>query len=166
MKSPFKSFMLQDDGIIPNNPDLPVLVYEGPFKDCPNEIEHIFNRHQWSNSWINGIFDFHHYHSNAHEVLGVKAGSAVVLIGGEKGQHLNLSVGDVLVLPAGTGHKKLESSQDFQVVGAYPNGQSYNMRKSDPSIHSQSMSEIANVSIPQTDPVYGDSGPLLQAWKK
>lgn len=157
--------MTKDDGVIPNNPKLPVIVYEGVFKENPNEIEATFNRHNWLRSWSGDVFDYHHYHSNSHEVLGVMAGSVTVLIGGENGELLNLNIGDVLLLPAGTGHKKLESSDDFVIVGAYPNGNGYNLKKRDTGVRAQSLAEIQSVPLPESDPVYGDSGPMLQVWK-
>lgn len=166
MKSQVQSFFLSDDGEIPNNPEFPVIVYEGIFSDHPNEIETVFNRHSWLGSWTGGVFDYHHYHSNTHEVLGVKSGNAIILVGGEKGKRIELKVGDVVVLPAGTGHKRIESSEDFEVVGAYPEGSRYNMRKRDQGIRTQALAEIRSVPVPETDPVYGDEGPLLQKWKR
>ncbi len=129
MESNIKLFKCKDDEEIPNNPELPVIVYEGIFQENPEEIESTFSCHQWTNSWVNGVFDYHHYHTNTHEVLGVKTGQATVLIGGEKGERLELQAGDVIVLPAGTGHKRLESSLDFSVVGTYPDGKSPNLKK-------------------------------------
>jgi uncharacterized protein YjlB len=161
-----RTFRFVDDGEIPNNPTLPVIVYERIFRDQPEEMEAAFNRHHWANSWTGDVFDFHHYHSNTHEVLGVKRGRATVLIGGEKGERLELECGDVIVLPAGTGHKKLEIRDDFEVVGAYPDGMHYNLRKRNPEERAQSLSEIESVPVPETDPVFGDEGPLHHKWKK
>lgn len=115
MNSETQTFQLADDGQIPNNPDLPVIIYKAVFKEQPDEIEAAFNRHQWTGSWTGGVYDYHHYHSNTHEVLGVKAGQATVLIGGDQGERLELHQGDVILLPAGTGHKNAESSPDFEV---------------------------------------------------
>lgn len=155
---------LKRSGLIPNNEALPVLVYNGVFAGQTEEIERTFQRHQWSNSWTGGVLSYHHYHSNTHEVLGVKSGKADILIGGEEGQKLTIRAGDVLVLPAGTGHKNEAASEDFQVIGAYPNGSSFNMRKSSPEDYKQAEQEIPAVPLPGTDPVYGDSGPLLEVW--
>lgn len=159
-------FLLMDDGEIPNNPELPVLVYEGAFKDKPEDIEAAFNRNGWTNSWVNGVFDYHHFHTNTHEVLGVRAGEAVVLIGGEQGERLELKTGDVLVLPAGTGHKRLRQSPEFSVVGAYPDGRSPNLKKRLSTDFSQEISEIKEVPLPEQDPVYGTDGPLIDRWKQ
>jgi len=161
-----KTFMFRDDGEIPNNPELPVIVYEQIFKDNPEDIESTFNRHEWTGSWSGGVYDYHHYHSNTHEVLGVKNGEATILVGGEEGERLQVKMGDVIVLPVGTGHKKIESSDDFQVVGAYPNGTNPNLRRRDIKSRTQDLAEIKNVPIPNTDPVFGDTGPLLDKWIK
>ncbi|CEG29314.1 cupin domain-containing protein [Bacillus sp. B-jedd] len=161
-----RSFFLKDDGQIPNNPELQVIIYEGVFTDNPNGIEETFNRNKWTGSWSGGIFDFHHYHSNAHEVLGVKSGNATVLLGGDTGERVNVSAGDVILLPAGTGHKLIEASEDFEVIGAYPEGMSPNMKERDPAGRAQALQEIRNVPLPETDPVYGETGPLQSKWVK
>ncbi|MEH6988203.1 cupin domain-containing protein [Cytobacillus firmus] len=166
MKGGIQTILLDDDGQIPNNQDLPVIIYKAVFKEQPVQIEAAFNRHQWTGSWMDGVYDYHHYHSNTHEVLGVKAGQATVLIGGDQGERLDISQGDVILLPAGTGHKKIESSPDFEVVGAYPGGTSPNMKKKDPSDRVQALAEINNVPVPQMDPVYGEEGPMLAEWRK
>jgi uncharacterized protein YjlB len=158
-----KIYYLEDDGNIPNNPDLPVLIYRSAVEDTAG-MEDVFYQNQWMNSWINGIHDYHHYHSNAHEVLGVISGDAVVKLGGEKGVELTISKGDVIILPAGTGHKKISSSPDFKVAGAYPDGADYNMYEGSLKDRPQVLIDIKNVPLPSLDPVYGDSGPVNKYW--
>ena len=51
-------------------------------------------------------------------VLAVVAGSARVALGGPNGQVVTVRSGDVLVLPAGTGHCNL-GSDGLRTVGAY-----------------------------------------------
>ena len=99
-------------------------------------------------------------------MLGVKSGEATVLIGGDAGERLDLHPGDVIVLPAGTAHKKLASSSDFEVVGAYPEGVSPNLRERRPEERAQAIAEIRNVPVPVSDPVFGAEGPLLHKWVK
>lgn len=161
-----RSFFVRDDGEVPNHPDLPAIVYERVFADYPAGIEAAFNRHQWTGSWTGGIYDYHHYHSNTHEVLGVQSGSATVLIGGDAGERVTLATGDVIVLPAGTAHMLLDASPDFAVVGAYPGGITPNMRERNPTDRAQAISEIRSVPVPPMDPVYGEEGPLLHKWVK
>lgn len=165
MDSTVMTYTFDDDGIIPNNPHLPLLLYLGAAKDKPNQIEALFNSHNWRNSWTNGVYDFHHYHSNSHEVLGVKSGSATIQAGGEQGKSIELHAGDIILLPAGTGHRRLSASPDFQIVGAYPDGMDYNLRRGKEEERPLALEEIRQVPIPDTDPVYGFDGPLLTLWK-
>jgi uncharacterized protein YjlB len=158
-----KIYYLEDDGIIPNNPDLPVLIYRNAVEHT-DEMERIFNDNKWLNSWVNGIHDYHHYHSNSHEVLGVMEGEGSVQLGGEKGMEVSLQKGDVILLPAGTGHKKLSSTSDFKVVGAYPDGADYNMKEGSIKERPQVLIDIKSVPLPEFDPVYGDKGPVNKYW--
>ncbi|MFC9710804.1 cupin domain-containing protein [Paenibacillus sp. NPDC056933] len=158
--------LFQDDGVIPNHPSLPVLLYKGIWATDSSRAETMLNRNGWGNSWINGVFDYHHYHSNAHEVLAVVSGFVQLILGGEKGQKVYLQTGDVVVLPAGTGHKRLEASPDFRIAGAYPAGMSYNTRTGEPGERPKVLREIQDVPIPDTDPVYGKEGPLLELWNQ
>ncbi|MGR3765430.1 cupin domain-containing protein [Rossellomorea sp. NS-SX7] len=156
-------YYLEDDGSIPNNPDLPVLIYRHAVEDT-DEMERIFNHNEWLNSWVNGIHDYHHYHSNTHEVLGVMEGEALVQLGGGKGVELTIQKGDIIILPAGTGHKKLSSSPGFKVVGAYPGGAEYNMKEGSLKERPQVLIDIKSVPLPERDPVYGDKGPIIKYW--
>lgn len=158
-----KIYYLEDDGNIPNNPDLPVLIYRKAV-EYTADMEEIFHGNQWTNSWTNGIHDFHHYHSNTHEVLGVISGEAAIKLGGEKGVDLTISKGDVLILPAGTGHKKITSSPDFKVAGAYPGGAEYNMYEGSLKDRPQVLIDIKNTPLPELDPVYGEGGPVNKYW--
>jgi uncharacterized protein YjlB len=161
-----KSFYYKDDGKIPNNADLPVLLYIGALKGKTAQMERIFKSHNWRNSWTNGIFGYHHYHSNVHEVLGIIGGSAALQLGGEQGDKVLVAAGDVLVLPAGTGHKCLSASSDFQVVGAYPEGMDYNLRKGLAGERPEALEEIRQVPLPLLDPIYGENGPLVEKWRE
>lgn len=154
----------EDDGSIPNNPTLPVIFYPGAFKENPEEIESVFNQNNWTNSWTDGVFDFHHYHSNTHEVLGVKSGSAILQLGGESGKAFEVSVGDVVLLPAGTGHKKLSGSEDFQVVGAYPNSAEPDLKKGELNERPEVLEAILDAPLPELDPVFGKEGPAVMNW--
>ena len=165
MKPQVRSIFLNDAGDIPNNPDLPVIVYQGVLEDNLN-IEAQFEQHNWTGTWTGDVYGYHHYHTNTHEVLGVKSGKATVLLGGDGGERLAIKAGDVVVLPAGTGHKKIDSTEDFTVVGAYPNGTAPDLKKKDPGVRAQVLSQIKNVPVPGTDPVYGERGPLLEKWAK
>ena len=114
------------------------------------------------------MFDFHHFHSTAHEALAIARGTARLLIGGEGGEggaELGLMAGDVLVLPAGTGHKRIEASPDLVVIGAYPPGQHYAIERPDAAGLSRTLHAIARVPVPPGDPVDGPQGALTRLWK-
>ncbi|MBP2001939.1 uncharacterized protein YjlB [Paenibacillus shirakamiensis] len=161
-----EALYFQACGDIPNHPTLPVLWVRGVFGECPAQIESIFNQNGWLNSWTNGVFSYHHYHSNSHEVLGVLSGRAELMLGGVKGKKLNVETGDVILLPAGTGHKKCWASPDFRVVGAYPNGQTYDTCSGGTEKEVQAaMQRIKQVPLPLQDPMFGRSGPVFEFWK-
>jgi uncharacterized protein YjlB len=153
-----------DDGGIPNSP-LPVLVYHGveAAREAA-ECEALFARHGWLGAWRDGIFPFHHFHSTAHEVLGIAAGRATVALGGPAGRELDVGPGDVLVLPAGTGHRNAGSSGDLLVIGAYPDAMRWDIRRGDPAEHDEALAKIRAVPLPRADPVAGPDGPLTELW--
>jgi uncharacterized protein YjlB len=146
-----------------------LVLYRGavslPVKLDPAAImEDLFDWNGWGDSWRNGIYDYVHYHSRIHEVLGIAKGSAKVRFGGNKGKTFQLKAGDVAILPAGTGHHCLGTSSDFLVVGAYPPSGTYDeCTKSEE--HARALKTIPKVGRPRKDPVYGSKGPLLRAWK-
>jgi uncharacterized protein YjlB len=154
-----------DDGGIPNS-KLPVLVYHGVPKASSGAAacEELFAGNGWRGAWRNGIFSFHHFHSTAHEVLGVVSGSARVMLGGPRGQPFEVGVGDVLVLPAGTGHCNQGDSGDLLVVGAYPDAMSWDIRRGDPAEHDEVVENIQAVPLPRADPVGGREGRLVELW--
>ncbi|HEY2259641.1 MAG TPA: cupin domain-containing protein [Solirubrobacteraceae bacterium] len=156
---------LEPDGAIPNSP-LPVLVYHGvELAGDPGRAEAAFASNGWWGSWRNGIYPFHHFHSTAHEVLAIVAGQASVALGGPDGQTVTLQHGDVVVLPAGTGHCRRDASDDLLVVGAYPEGMDWDLRRGDPGEHDEVMANIAAVPLPGSDPVHGPGGPLTALWR-
>jgi uncharacterized protein YjlB len=159
------SYTFEDDGSIPNS-RLPVLVYSGAFEPGPGAgaYEKLFAGNGWLGAWRDGIYPFHHFHSTAHEVLGIAAGRAEVMLGGAQGRRFELTAGDVVVLPAGTGHCNLGSSPDLLVVGAYPNAMDWDLRRGDPAEHDEAVANIARVPLPDRDPVQGEGGPLVELW--
>lgn len=159
----------KDAGTIPNS-RLPVLLYPGvlnlPKNDPATAVEALLHDNQWGNDWRNGIFSYHHYHSTAHEALFVYSGSAKVQLGGENGLIETIGMGDVIVIPAGVGHKNLGSSSDFRVIGAYPPQQNVDMNYGRPGERPRVDANIARLALPVTDPLFGRQGPLLEHWQK
>ena len=157
-----ETHIFHDDGSIPNS-RLPVVIYHGALATDAGATayEELFAGHGWLGAWRDGIFPFHHFHSTAHEVLGIAGGTANVMLGGPQGQTFELTAGDVVILPAGTGHRNLGSSADLLVVGAYPNGMRWDLRRGDPAEHDEVLANIARVPLPDQDPVTGADGPLV-----
>jgi uncharacterized protein YjlB len=161
------TFVFADDGLVPNNP-MPFLVYKAAI-DVDNAhpektIEKLFGANGWGAMWRNGVYDYPHYHATVHEALGVARGHARVRFGGDKGKELELSAGDVAILPAGTGHQCLSASPDFCVVGAYPPGPAMQITRPTPENHAKALKTIPQVKLPKTDPVRGENGPLVKLW--
>jgi uncharacterized protein YjlB len=163
------TILFADDGLVPNNP-MPFLIYKGAVEldsAQPEEtIEKLFRANGWGDMWRNGVYDFLHYHATVHEVLGIARGHARVRFGGDKGKELEISAGDVAVLPAGTGHQCLSSSRDFSVVGAYPPGPPMDLQRPTPENHANALKTIPQVALPKTDPVMGKDGPLVRLWRR
>jgi uncharacterized protein YjlB len=160
-----QTFTFEDDGKIPNNA-LSLIVYPGALPEHDvTACKRLFEQHNWHNSWVNGVFSYHHYHSTAHEVLGCVSGSAKVQFGGEQGKIIEISAGDVVVIPAGVGHCNKGASGDFRVVGAYPNGQGWDVKTGAPGERPQVLENIAQVPLPDQDPVHGTGGGLRDIWK-
>ena len=160
-----ETYTFSGDGAIPNS-GLAVLVYHdlGAARDAAR-AERAFAANGWLGAWRDGIFSFHHFHSTAHEVLAIVDGTATVTLGGPAGRSLQVRRGDVLVLPAGTGHRNEGSSGDLQVVGAYPGGMSWDVRRGDPAEYDEVRANIARMPLPDTDPVHGADGPLRRLWR-
>ena len=160
--------LFADSGTIPNNPTLPFLVYPGALNLRGDRLagmcEAVFAANDWGGCWRNGIYPFPHYHSTAHEVLGVCCGQARVRFGGDVGIELTVRAGDVVVIPAGVGHQNLGASPDLLVVGAYPRGQSFDLCRGRPEERPQVLENIQRVPLPAADPVYGADGPLVEHW--
>jgi uncharacterized protein YjlB len=159
-----------DDGLIPNNPTLPLVLYRGGVDlsgspDPEQLVEKTFAANGWGNMWRNGIYPYVHYHSMIHEAMGIARGRAKVRFGGKGGRELEIGPGDVVILPAGTGHQLITQTQELVVIGAYPPTGKYDLCHGSKSEHNKALRSIVNVPTPDTDPVFGADGPLITLWR-
>ena len=164
------SFVLKKNNYFPNNV-LPVLIYRNAielplFKNRAADIaQKLFLKNDWRNTWRNGIYDFHHYHSTTHECMAICMGSANLVLGGPNGRRIKVERGDVIILPAGVGHRCTKKSDDFLCVGSYPQGKDYDTKLGIEEEFKDSIKRIKKVPIPMHDPLYGDQGFLKVHWK-
>ncbi|MEO6848877.1 MAG: cupin domain-containing protein [Chthoniobacterales bacterium] len=165
-----ESHLLKPTRNFPNNPDLPLIIYRAvtPKTGTPVALffEEIFTKHAWPAAWRYTMYDFAHYHSNTHEVFGVFQGHARVRFGNGSGFETSLDMGDIVIIPAGVAHQRLNSIDNFEAVGAYPEGFSPNMHYGLPDDLTAMLHQIEEVPIPSTDPAFGSKGSLITLWKE
>lgn len=163
------TYVFADDGLVPNNP-LPMLAYRYAIALDPSRpedtIEALFDANGWGAMWRNGVYGFPHYHATVHEVLGVARVRARVRFGGDHGAAIEIAAGDAVILPAGTGHQCLAAGDDFVVVGAYPPGPAMQVTRLTPENHKAALRTIPEVPLPDTDPLFGASGALVELWRR
>lgn len=163
-----ESRLFPDDGRTPNNPTLPLVVMRrtaaATSDDPAGWFERTFTSHGWSGTWRWTVYPYQHFHSTNHEVLGVFRGRATLMLGGENGAEFEVGAGDVLILPAGMGHMRVGASDDFQVVGAYPDGKEPDLILPGYDLFA-ARQRIAGVALPDQDPVFGKGGTLFDLWE-
>lgn len=156
-------------GGVPNHPVLPALVLRGALSAGAGAapVRALLEANGWGGSWTWTVYPFHHYHDDAHEVLAVTGGWADLVLGGPNGRTVRVEAGDVVVLPAGTGHCRKADGDGFEVCGAYPPGQeSPNILRPEDADPAAAAARIATLPLPASDPVYGRDGPLMRIWRK
>jgi uncharacterized protein YjlB len=164
-------FAFAGDGETPNNDRLPLILYKSPVRlssgfDPAAIFEVLFEANAWRDSWRDGMYDYLHWHTTSHEVLGIAHGWLHAQFGGREGRSIRLRAGDVVILPAGVGHRRLAASDDLLVVGAYPAGSRYDEKCPNPGTYADAKHRIADVPVPPCDPVYGEHGPLIDIWTR
>lgn len=160
--------LFPENGGFPNNVKLPLVVYQQalrlPEGGAPDQVDKLVKANRWGSTWRWGLYDYHHYHSTAHECLCIFRGSVRVLFGGPGGTPVEARAGDVLILPAGLAHRNIGCSTDFRTLGCYPAGQAPDMKYGKDGERPAADRAIAAVPLPQLDPVYGVGGRLANAW--
>lgn len=156
-----------DDGI-PNS-RLPLLFWRGRLAAAEVGGEAVcarYRRNGWQGTWIYTVFPFWHFHTRGHEVLTCVAGSATIGLGGEQGIKAEVKPGDVCVIPAGVGHKRLSATQDFLMAGGYPPGQSGDINRPGDIGLTEAGRAIETVALPETDPIDGTTHGVPEIWRK
>lgn len=166
--NPQHLMLASPSGGVPNNP-LPLIIWPRVVPDEEEDIaawfEKTFGQHGWPPAWRYPIFPYTHYHPNTHELLGVAAGWAEVLFGGDSGRMVTLRAGDAVLIPAGVGHRQVSASEDFLVVGAYPQGMSPETLRDEPAKLKTSQAQIKKVPLPHQDPFTGKTGAMTDIWQ-
>jgi uncharacterized protein YjlB len=155
-------------GGIPNS-RLPLVFWRGRL---PSEARSgaaataLFRKNGWRGTWVYTVFPYWHFHTRGHEALACVSGSARIGFGGDHGIKVDVETGDVCVIPAGVGHRRLSSSSDFQMAGGYPPGQEGNIVRPGDLDDAMIAKEIAALALPQTDPVSGRDDGVVAIWRK
>lgn len=166
-----QSFMIQENKPFPNS-TLPVLYYPASIQNkltegnASQEVLSFFEQNGYTNGWVGSIYTYHHFHSNTHEVLACISGDAEVQLGGPDAEIYSFKAGDVLLLPAGVAHKLIKASEDFQIIGAYPDDKEPDMQKGDLKHYLEIKKRTRKVRVPEYDPVKSSQGGVIEHWKK
>ena len=165
-----ETLQFKPNGRVPNS-RYPVLIHRAGVTapaaaDLPDVMEETFRRHDWLNNWRElGVYDYYHFHSTTHEVLGMARGRITLQLGGEGGTVVELTAGDVLVLPAGTSHTRLAHSADSHMIGGYPDGRDWDLIRDEHVTEAESRAAvklIGSLPIPARDPV---TGAAMTLWR-
>ena len=84
----------KDDGLVPNHPRWPLILYRCAIDlddryDPAAVIEDLFEANGWGDTWRDGIYDYVHYHSKIHEVLGIARGKGACPLRRQQGTDLH-----------------------------------------------------------------------------
>jgi uncharacterized protein YjlB len=158
-------YFFEDDGVIPNS-KLAVVVYRQvcSVEDKSLWFENTFIENGWTNNWRDVIMSDDHFHSTTHEVLGVGRGKATLQVGGRNGARLHVTAGDMIIIPAGVGHFGADSSDDYEIVGGYPDGRAWNIMFGSEAERKLAFQQISTIPTPSKDPIDGYHGHLFKCW--
>ena len=155
------------NGGIPNS-RLPLVIFKSGLPADARSGEAacaLYRRNGWGGTWVYTVFPYWHFHTKGHEVLGCVAGTAKIGFGGDDGIVADVSVGDVAIVPAGVGHKKLSASPGFQMAGGYPPKQQGDIVRPGQFSDGELAEAIGKVALPESDPVLGKDDGVVAIWR-
>lgn len=156
-----------DDGIA--NSRLPLAFWKGRLPVEARDGEKacaLFRANGWGGTWVYTVYPFWHFHTHGHEALACVSGTARIGFGGDHGIEVEVAVGDVCIIPAGVGHKRLRASEDFLMAGSYPPGQEGNIVRPGDLDNEGIAGEIAGLDLPATDPISGEADGIVAIWRE
>lgn len=162
-------YRIKENPPYPNSP-LPVIHYAKVLDDFVEGVDaeeatkNLLKENNYTNAWTGGIHPYHHFHSNTHEVLVCIEGQATVQLGGPGEKEFPFKKGDAFLLPAGVAHKCVEASDDFSIIGAYPDGVEFDMQTGDTENYDAIQQRANDVPIPEKDPLTGSDGAVQGYW--
>ncbi|KAH6873426.1 RmlC-like cupin domain-containing protein [Thelonectria olida] len=146
----------------------PLLIYHSVFKKpiSPAKVEsHLASVGIVSPQWRYTMYNFDHFHTTSHEVLCITQGRARVCFGAKENKarvEIVVESGDAVVVPAGVAHSLQEDLDgDFQMVGSYPNGSTFDMCYGKPG-EEDKVANVKSLEWFQYDPIYGGHGPATE----
>lgn len=160
--------LILPQGNFPGNSRYPLLIYKraiSTLKKSPSDIQDQLQQNNWRNPWIDSIYDYHHFHSNTHEVLVIVSGECQVQFGGEEGSTWSVTSDDVILIPAGVAHKSVAMDEHFRCIGAYPLDIGYDLFCGKAEEYSMVVENIQKVGLPEKDPIFGEHGVLFKYWQ-
>jgi uncharacterized protein YjlB len=155
-----------DDGI-PNS-SLPLVFWRGRLPSAQRSGTAacaLFKRSGWQGTWVYTVYPFWHFHTRGHEVLACVSGTARIALGGDRGFKADVAAGDVCIIPAGVGHRRLDASADFQMAGGYPPGQEGDIVQPGDIRIEEAMRTIEQLPLPVTDPITGLADGIAEIWR-
>jgi uncharacterized protein YjlB len=160
-------YIVVDNGEFPNS-ILPVVLYRQalhlPMFFASQSVKDLLLENGWGNNWRGGIFTYHHYHSNTHEVLAVIKGKTRLVLGGDGGEIVKIEKGDVIIIPAGVAHRNIGEETAVTCIAGYPGGTNYDMQLGRPGERPAADKRIEDLAFPSSGPVQGIKDPLLDIW--
>jgi len=159
--------LIKPDCYFPGNSRFPLLIYKNVSflsGQCPQVTQAWLKQNSWGYSWFDGVYDYHHYHSNTHETLVIVSGECHIQIGGDNGKSYTVHEGDVVIVPAGVAHKSVSASSNFRCIGAYPFEVGCDMNYGRREEYPVAVEQIKKVGLPEKDPIFGKNGLIFDYW--